>query len=172
MIFTGTSRKPYVLTQQFHSVSSGKHVPVKCQCAHEVALLKDTVKSLQARMLLLKQSILVNENLRKQQINQLMSRNLAIKADILKCSSNVNSVTSSTLQTLFNISIQAMSRVTECEDSIGHVEVYLENRNIMSPPSPNHVLDPLPNLTSHSQGLIRTFHSSHHICQGVKGPPL
>ena len=69
MISTGKSRKPSVLTQQYQSLSSGKHVPVKCHCAHEVALLKDTVKSLQASMLPLKQSILVNANLRKQQIN-------------------------------------------------------------------------------------------------------
>ncbi|KAH3754629.1 hypothetical protein DPMN_189309 [Dreissena polymorpha] len=48
--------------------------------------------------------------------------------------------------------MQAMSRVTECEDRIRHVEVYLENRNIMSPPSPNHVPDP-PGFDVHSTWL-------------------
>ncbi|KAH3709592.1 hypothetical protein DPMN_069056 [Dreissena polymorpha] len=70
-----------------------------------------------------------------------MSTNLAIKADILECSSNVNSVTSSPLQSLFKISMQAFCRVTECEDRIRHLEVYLENRNIIIPPSPNNVPD-------------------------------
>ncbi|KAH3838055.1 hypothetical protein DPMN_111461 [Dreissena polymorpha] len=38
--------------------------------------------------------------------------------------------------------MQAMSRVTECEDRIRHVEVYLDKRNIMSSRSPNHAPDP------------------------------
>ncbi|KAH3784576.1 hypothetical protein DPMN_162535 [Dreissena polymorpha] len=100
-----------------------------------------------------------------------MSTILAIKADILECSSNVNSVASSTLQSLFNISMQAMSRVTECKDRIRHVEVYLENMNIMSPPSPNLVPDP-PEFDVHFKGLDTSVPLIASRMPGTKGSPI
>ena len=74
--------------------------------------------------------------MRNQQIHEMKTTNLSIKCDIVESARAVNSVTASALQAIRNISCQSMSRLTEFEDRIRHVEVIVENRNTMTPPRP------------------------------------
>ncbi|KAH3734856.1 hypothetical protein DPMN_041306 [Dreissena polymorpha] len=67
--------------------------------------------------------------------------------------------------------MQAMAPVTECEDRIRHVEVYLENRNIMSPPSPNQVPDP-PGFDDPFTGLDTSFPLIASRMPRTQGSPI
>ncbi len=135
MLSTGKTRR----RQQ--SVVKDIVTPEKCQCATELSILKDTIASIQASVLLLKQSVHASEMMRTQQINQIKSTHLGIKSDIVECTRTVHNVTSSAVQGMGNISRQAMSRVTELEDRIRFVEVYLETKTNTTPQRP--VLRPI-----------------------------
>lgn len=132
MLSTGKTRR----RQQ--SVVKDIVTPEKCQCATELSILKDTIASIQASVLLLKQSVHASEMMRTQQINQIKSTHLGIKSDIVECTRTVHNVTSSAVQGMGNISRQAMSRVTELEDRIRLIEVYLETKTYTTPQRPGY----------------------------------
>jgi len=112
-------------------------LPTTCSCASELKILKESVATLQANLLLIKHDLIVNEQLHENLVEASKAATVDIKRTVLDCSKSVSATSASTFKSMQNITCSLVQRRTEFEDRLRVVEVQ------SSPDSPhrNHIYD-------------------------------
>jgi hypothetical protein len=88
--------------------------------------MKDSIALLQANILLIKQTMHAQEISHNEQMKYVKDTYLKIKTDIFSCAQLTNTVSSSTVATIRNITQSVVERVTEFEDRVRLIEVQME----------------------------------------------
>ncbi|KAL4216301.1 hypothetical protein ACF0H5_024027 [Mactra antiquata] len=131
MVSVGKTRKSSVTKQNGRNAHQSVKSNGNCACSNELILIKDTVSSLQASVLLLKQSFHIIETNRSDQIESVKSGASKIKTDVENCARTVSTLSTSVIDSVRNMTCSLMERIVELEDRIRNTEVYLESVNIM-----------------------------------------
>lgn len=102
-----------------------------CKCRNEVVLLRDTVSSIQAEMLLLKQSVNASNQLRSDQVKAISDTVQSIKSDVTRYAKEfgelVERVSSSTGGD-FRVIVKTLSETLD--QRISSIEKFLDGENI------------------------------------------
>jgi len=127
MISVSRTRKLSVLRT---NTDIGTESRTRCNCAADVALLKDSIATLQAEHVLLKQSIHVSVSLRTKQIDTLKLGISDIKSQLLNYSTHLKDCSFSTLSGIQNIVNSAASQLLQVEDRVRWLETVLNTDNV------------------------------------------
>lgn len=136
LISTSKGKKPST-TGPYECRDIGETIPGKCMCATELLVLKDTVSSLQADMLIMKERQHALDKLRSEQMS---ARKLAldsVKKELEMCLNEVRLCMLKSKDTVHNISSSICSNVIQLEDRIRAVESFIDVENIVTVASLN-----------------------------------
>ena len=109
---------------------SDNRVTQRCNCAADITLLKDSIASLQAEHVLLKQTIHVSDTLRSKQIDAVKNGLSDIKSQLLTFTSSLIDCTYSTERGMQNIVNSAAKQLLSVEDRVRWIESVLDTDNV------------------------------------------
>lgn len=152
---------------QLSSVNSGSQPAdpngsARCKCTNELTLLKDTVSSIQAELLMLKQSIHTTNHLRSEEIKAISATLKCLKTDITRHTDVMKDLTkgmaSSTCQEV-RVLVESLSFTLD--KRVSSIEKFLDGENI-------HVVGIVPN--ENCDITLPQSHSEHtsedNLCKG------
>ena len=116
----------------------------KCNCASELSLLKDTVSSLQASVLLLKQTLFASDKERSELNNYTKTSLIDMKTKVSTSSDRILQSVNATKETMRNLTSALTERITEFEDRVRFLEVLFNHDNIVSISRVNDINDVFP----------------------------
>lgn len=103
-----------------------------CTCSSEIILIKDQVACLQANILLMKQMFQASNVLQKDHISDSKLTLQNIRSDLNQCSEDSRECLSKTISTVRDVVSSAMGRITEFEDRLRLLEVFIDDNNLVS----------------------------------------
>ncbi|KAL4223406.1 hypothetical protein ACF0H5_016877 [Mactra antiquata] len=97
-----------------------------CGCTLELNILKDSVSTLEANMLLLRQTMQAKDKIVNDQLVQFKSAIFDLKHGVLNCTRSIAEILNSTVTTMRSISSSAMEYIIQIEDRIRVLEATLD----------------------------------------------
>lgn len=102
-----------------------------CHCQNDVSLLKDTVSSLQAEILLLKQSVNATNFLRSEQVEHITNTMQGLKEDVRRYAADVSDLSQPlSSSALRELHILVESLISTLDHRVSSIEKFLDSTNI------------------------------------------